>query len=39
MRSALRAFAAVCEAAADGCGDDDVLPRVRRLLEALAPPK
>lgn len=39
MRSALRAFAAACEAAADGCGDDDVLPRVRRLLDALAPPK
>jgi hypothetical protein len=35
MRAALRDFTAVwtaqCEAAPDGCGDDDVLPRLRRL--------
>ena len=35
MRAALRDFTAAwtaqCEAAADGCGDDDVLPRLRRL--------
>lgn len=38
MRAALRAFAAVCEAAPDGCGDDDVLPRLHRLEARVAVP-
>ena len=40
MRAALRDFTAVwtvqCEAAPDGCGDDDVLPRLRRLEARVA---
>jgi len=38
MRAALRAFAEVCEAAPDGCGDDDVLPRLLRLEARVAAP-